>query len=120
MTRVTKAQVAEGMDTVIVGGCANGSVVLKIRMDAQWIELKRPDYIKPLTDSMQTVPEIVNEKDVYEIHPITLVNSNKHVAIFGIGVVEGMELTDAFSQLVTGYTENATQKLMAAGVVEQH
>ena len=120
MTQVTKAQVDAGMDCVIVGGCANGSVLLKVRMDAQWIELSRPDYIKPLEDSMQTVPEIINEKDKYEIHPITLVNSNKHRAIFGIGVVEGMELTDAFSKLVTGFTENVTQKLVAAGLVDQH
>ncbi len=120
MTQVTKAQVAAGMDCIIVGGCANGSVLMKVRMDAQWIELKRPEYIKPLTDSMQTVPEIVNESDRYEIHPLTLINSNKHQAIFGIGVVEGMELTEAFSQIVTGYTENVTQKLVAAGLVDQH
>jgi hypothetical protein len=120
ITQVTKAQVAAGMDCIIVGGCANGSVLLKIRMDAQWIELSRPEYIKPLEDSMQTIPEIVNEKDTYEIHPLTLINSDKHRAIFGIGVVEGMDLIDAFSQLVTGYTENVTAKLVAAGLVEQH
>jgi hypothetical protein len=120
MSQVTKAQVAGGMDCIIIGGCANGSVLLKIRMDAEWIELSRPEYIKPLEDSMQTIPEVVNESDIYEIHPVTLVNSDKHRAIFGIGVVEGMSLVDAFSQLVTGYTENVTAKLVAAGLVDQH
>jgi hypothetical protein len=120
MTNVTKAQVAAGMDCVIVGGCADGSVLLKIRMDAQWIELSRPEYIKPLENSYMDVPEIVNEVDHYEIHPITLVDSNKHRAIFGIGVVEGMGLIDAFSKLVTGYTENVTQKYVTAGLIDKH
>jgi hypothetical protein len=120
MTQITKAQFAGGMDCVIIGGCADGSVLQKIRMDAQWIELSRPDYIKPLENSLQTIPEIVNEVDTYEIHPITLINSDKHHAIFGVGVVEGMGLIDAFSKLVAGYTENVTQKYVAAGLVDQH
>jgi len=114
---LTKAQVAEGMDTVIVGGCASGLVLPKVRMDAQWIELSRPDYLKPLEDAMQPFPEIVNESDHYEIHPVALHNGPGKRAVFGIAVVEGQSLTWAFSQLVKGYGESLIQKYAAAGVV---
>jgi hypothetical protein len=106
-----------GMDCIVVGGCANGIVLQKIRMDAQFIELKRPEYIKPL-EAVDAMPEAASESDVYEIHAIQLVNTqDRSQAVFGIACVEGMKLTDAFSEIVKSHVEGVTQKLMAAGVV---
>jgi len=119
--KLTKKQIAAGMDCIIVGGCANGTVLQKIRADANWIELTRPDFIKPLEHSYQTVPEVINESDTYEVHPIALVNSEpRGAAVFGIAVVEGESLTWAFTELAKGYCENVTTKLIAAGIVERH
>lgn len=118
--QVTKQQVAGGMDAIIIGGCANGVIMQKIRMDAQWIELKRPDYIKPLASAFETMPEVMHESDKYEIHAIQLINSETNSpAIFGIGVVEGMSLTDAFSELCKSHVEGVTQRLMHAGLVDK-
>lgn len=114
---ITKKQVADGMDCVIVGGCAAGLVLPRIRMDAQWIELSRPEYIKPLERSTQTTPEIVNEKDNYEIHPIQLHNQPGHRSVFGIAVVEGRSLTWAFSELVKGYGNDLLSRLAAADLI---
>ena len=114
---LTKAQIKNGMDCVIVGGCAGGIVLPRMRMDAQWVELARPDFIKPLKDAMQPMPEIVNESDKYEVHPIQLHDSPGNRAIFAIGVVEGKSLTWAFSELVKGYAENVITKLAAHNLV---
>lgn len=114
---LTKKQIAAGMDCVIVGGCAAGLVLPKVRMDAQWIELSRPDYIKPLENSLQTTPEVVNESDHYEIHPIQLHNSPGNRAIFAIAVVEGRSLTWAFGQLVKGYSNDLLARLAAANLI---
>ena len=40
-----------GMDVIVVGGCADGSLLNDVRMDAEFIELRRPDYIKPLAST---------------------------------------------------------------------
>lgn len=114
----TKPEVAAGMDCIVVGGPANGLLLKKIRMDATWIELQRPDYIKPLASSFQTRPEIMHEKAKYEIHPISLKNSDdKRPAIFGIAVVEGQSLTWAFTQLVVGFVDDYTRKLLDEGIL---
>ena len=116
--QITKKQMKGGMDCVIVGGCANGIVLQKIRMDAQFIELRRPDYIKPLEAANSDMPEVKHEKDTYEIHAIHLTNTeNRGNAVFGIGVVEGQTLTWAFSELVKSHVENVTHKLMQAELV---
>lgn len=107
------------MDAIVIGGCANGVVLQKIRMDASWIELKRPDYIKPLASAFEKMPEVVNESDKYEVHAIQLTNSNRHQAVFGLCVVEGMSLTEAFSELCKSHVEVVTQRLMHAGLVDK-
>ena len=114
----TNPEVAAGMDCIVVGGCANGLLLKKIRMDATWIELQRPDYIKPLASAFQENPDIMHESDKYEVHPISLKNSDQpRPAIFGIAVVEGESLTWAFTQLVTGFVENYTRKLLDEGII---
>lgn len=108
------------MDCIVIGGPADGMLLKQIKQEATWIELSRPDYIKPLASAAQTMPEIVKEKEKYEVHPIGLQNSNeKENHIFGIAVVEGQTLTWAFSQLVIGYIENVTHKLLAAGLIQK-
>lgn len=117
---ITKQQVAQGMDCVVVGGCANGVILQKIRMDAQWIELQRPEYIKPIASAYESVPEVMSESDKYEIHAIQLTNTQDRTrAVFGIAVVEGMKLTDAFSELVKSHVETVTQRLMHANLVDK-
>jgi len=106
------------MDCIVVGGCADGTLLRGIRYDAEIIELRRPEHIKPLENSLQTMPDIVHESDRYEVHPLSLCNTNeKHPAIFGIAVIDGESLTWAFTQLVVGFVENSTAKLISAGVV---
>ena len=109
-----------GMDCIVIGGCASGLLLREIKMDATWIELKRPDHIKPLKSAFQDMPEIMHESDKYEVHPISLVNSSMpgRGHVFGIAVVEGKSLTWAFGELVKAHVENVTMKLRAANLVE--
>lgn len=109
----------QGIDCIVVGGPANGVLLKGIRPDATWIELARPDYIKPLASAFQTMPDIVKEKEKYEIHPLSLTNSDGTKHLFAIAVVEGESLTWAFSQLVIGYVENVTQQLLAEGLIDK-
>ncbi len=114
----SKRQVAGGMDCIVVGGCASGTVLKKIRADAQFIELRRPDHIKPLKSSYETLPDIEHESDQYEIHPISLRNTGAPQAtLFAIATVEGKTLTEAFTDLVVGYVEMETAKLVTAGII---
>lgn len=109
------------MDCIVVGGCANGLLLREIKQDAIWIELQRPDYIKPISSAAQKEPEVVSEKDVYEVHPIGLRNTDETgTRIFGIAVVEGESLTWAFSQLTLSHIENTVNKLMAKGLIDKH
>jgi len=108
-----------GMNCVIVGGCANGVILPNLRPDAQWIELKRPEYIKPLASSLQNAPDIVHETDKYEIHVIALTNTEtERSALFAIGVVEGKSLTWAFSELCKSHVEHITAQLIKAGHIQ--
>lgn len=110
--------VPQTMATIVVGGCANGVLLQEVRTDAQWIELGRPDYIKPLESATQEMPEVVRETDRYEVHPLMLTDSGDDRAhIYGIAVVEGQLLSWAFRTLVVGYVENVTNKLLAANLI---
>jgi hypothetical protein len=112
---------ATGVDCIVVGGCANGVLLKAIRPDASWIELARPEYIKPLASAFQAMPEVAHESDKYEVHPLSFTNAKgERPHLFCIAVVEGQSLTWAFSQLVIGYVENVTNKLMAANLIEKH
>jgi hypothetical protein len=109
------------MDCVVIGGCADGLLLRDLRVDAQMIELQRPDYIKPLASALQSNPEVIKQKDVYEVHPIGLRNTEESgPIIFGIAVVADKSLTWAFSQLVISHVENTTNKLVNEGLVEKH
>ena len=113
------------MDCIVVGGCANGVLLRAIQADAQFIQLARPDYIKPLESAFQEHPEVAKESDQYEVHSIGLYNSEENpimprrAHVFGIAVVKGETLTWGFSQLVIGYVENVTNKLLANGVIDK-
>lgn len=117
----SKKQIEQGIDVVIVGGCANGLVLKHVRPDAQWFELRRPDYIKPLAASFQDRPEIAHTSDKYELHPIELHNSDDPAVpvLFGIAVVEGQSLTWALTQLVTGFVNDYTRQLLDEGIIEK-
>ncbi len=106
-----------GMDCIVVGGCANSMILKNVRIDAAFIELNRPVGLKPLASSIQKIPEIVREKDTYEVHPISLVNDKKSRTILGIAVIQGRSLTWGFTELIKGYVLNATTEMIAAGVI---
>ncbi len=119
--RPTKKQIASGIDVIVVGGAADGQLLRGVNPDAQFFELSRPDYIKPLESKSQDQPEVVREKDIYELHPLSLRDSGNPVPhLFGVAVIDGQSLSWAFSQLVIGYVENVTQKLVAEGLIEKH
>lgn len=105
-------------DCIVVGGCADGVLLKAIRMDAQRIELSRPEHIKPIANSLQVNPEIIHEKDQYIVHPIGFRNDDdKRGQLFGIAVIEDQSLTWAFSQLVIAYVENVTARLVQSGAI---
>ena len=109
------------MDCIVVGGPANGLLLRQIRPDAQMIELRRPDYIKPLESAFQAMPEVAHEQGRYEVHPLSLKNTNEHRPhLFAIAVIEGQSLTWAFSQLVAGFVQDYTTRLVAEGLLEKH
>lgn len=108
------------MDVIVIGGCANGVLLRKVKTDARYIELSRPDYIKPLASARQKTPEVVKEKDTYEVHPIGLTNTGENdTHVFGLAVVAGQSLTWAYSQLVIGFVQNVTNQLMADGLIDK-
>lgn len=100
----------------VIGGCANGVTLPNVRIDAERIELKRPDYIKPIASATQKVPEIANESDVYIVHPLGMPNGEGKIAIVGIAVIEGQSLSWAFQQLVVAFAEKSVANLRAAGI----
>ena len=117
----TRPNPKKKMDCIVVGGCANGVLLKDLHPDAQFIRLSRPDYVKPLTEPNQTVPDIENIEDDYEIHPLGLVNTGARKPIlFGIAVVRDKSLTWAFTQLVIGFVEHTTAVLASEGLIEKH
>ena len=109
-----------GMDVIVVGGCADGSLLNDVRMDAEFIELRRPDYVKPLASAAQAMPEIMHESDRYEVHVIGLQDSEAQAqTVFGIAVVEGRALTWGFTQLILSHIQLTTRKLKEAGLIEK-
>lgn len=101
------------MDCIVVGGVANGLFLRRIRADATFIKLGQPQYARPLEHSTQTDVEMATEEDVYEVHPLSLVNSHdRNIAhVYGIAVIEGQSLTWAFKQLVLSHVEKSVREL---------
>jgi hypothetical protein len=98
-----------GMDCIVVGGVADGTLLRDVDMDAEYIELRRPEYIKPLA-APDAQPDVQHEKDVYEIHPIGLQDTERsQQTVFGIAVVSNQTLTWAFTQLIVTYVEKHTE-----------
>ena len=112
MQKIPKNAIAQGMSCIVVGGEADGLLLESVDPTQSHMALSRPDHLKPLASSTQVQPEIATKEDVYVIHPIGLQNDNGSRALFGIAVVEGQELSWAFSQLVIGFVENTTAKLL--------
>lgn len=108
------------MDCVVVGGPANGLLLRGVRTDATFVELSRPDYVKPLTDKNQKTPEIAKEKATYEVHVIGLTNTPKtpdtpaRTRLFGIMVPRDTTLTEGFTLLVQGFLQHAAEEIATA------
>jgi hypothetical protein len=106
------------LDCVIVGGVAGGQVI-KVKRDAGFFELRRPDYIKPLRDSGQLDPEVMHEKQIYEMHVIGLTDTgDPRTRLLGIGVVKGEALSAGFKQLIVAYVEKITAEHIQAGRIQ--
>ena len=111
------------MDCIIIGGCANGTLLRAIDASAELIELRRPEGIKPLVSQTQAMPEIMHEKDRYEVHPIGLTDDYDdlmNMKVFGIGIIEGKSIAWGFSQLVKSHVQFTALKLSEAGVVTKN
>lgn len=102
-----------GVDCIVIGGPANGTLLRDVHPDAEQIELKRPEYVKPLESSKQEQPCIQHEIGVYDLYPLELHNEDDSPpTLFLLAITEGQTLTWAFSQLVVGYIENETNKFV--------
>ena len=108
-----------GIDVIIVGGVAGGQLVRGVNPEAQFFKLRRPDYIKPLTDSGQLDPEVAHVEDTYELHLFEMWNDEDDAQLTGIAVVEGQTLSWAFLELVTAYVEKITAEHIAAGRIKK-
>ncbi len=113
--------IADGIDVVTVGGVAAGQVLRGVKADAQFFVLRRPDHIKPLTSSGQINPDLAYDEQVYELHVLELINSHQPMKphLFGIAVVEGMTLTQAFTELTVAYVEKITSELIREGHIDR-
>jgi len=111
----------EKMECVVVGGCADGTYLREIRSDAGTVRLARPKHIKPLANSRQSMPEVEEESDVYEVHVFDMAaTADLDTAIcarriMGIAVVEGRSAAWAFKQLVIAYLQQNLRQLKEKG-----
>ena len=107
------------MDCIVIGGCANGVLLREIRADAELIELRRPQHIKPLESPSQAFPEVHHEKDRYQVHAIHIVDFSKNgaVTLLGVATVEGRTLKWALEELIVGFVENTTMKMVQEGLI---
>lgn len=112
----------KGIDVVVVGGVAKGQLLRGVDPTAQFFELRRPDYIKPITYSKQLDPEVMHESDTYELHVMELRNSdNPTPSLMGIGVItgdEGQSLTWAMKEMIVAYVEKVTAEHIQAGRIQ--
>ena len=112
--------IADGIDVVTVGGVAGGQVLRGVRADADFFELRRPEYIKPLASSGELNPELAHESETYELHVLELHNSDQpnKPHVFGVAVAVPETLTFAFTELVVAYVEKVTAEHIKAGHIE--
>ena len=75
------------------------------------IELGRPLHVKPLASAMQKQPEIVREKDMYTVHPVGLAVGKNQQLVYGIAVVDGMTLPEAFEEIIVGFVRDTAEQL---------
>lgn len=98
---------------VAVGGVADG-LLFDVHADAQFVELSRPMYLKPLTSSTQQQPEVAEETGIYEVHLIGLTQHEElPPKLFAIAAVEGITIDEAFGTVMAGYIENTVNKQLA-------
>lgn len=97
------------MMCLCVGGVADGAVI-KIRIDAETIELGRPTYVKPLESRHQAQPEIAKETSTYHVN-IMWIPFEDTVVAFAIGVVDGQDAGWAMRELAVAYQEKSLEKL---------
>jgi len=99
------------MSCIFVGGVANGLFITSMDMGATAVELGRPQYVKPLASSKQENPDVVKESDIYIIHPIGLAVDDTMQAVYGIAVVEGMDISHAFEEIIIGFVRDTAEQL---------
>lgn len=90
---------------LLVGGL-NAAKRLDVKSDAQFIELKTLSHLRPIV-KMEEEPEPVYIKEIYEIHPFSLTDSQTpdKPALIAIGVPADKKLTWAMGELIRAYCE---------------
>ena len=95
------------MQAIVIGGAAHGMIIQSMRADATRIELRRPDYIKPLASPGQQHIETEDIFDEYEVCTIFLTGDNPEVPVpFGLVIESGKTVVWAMSELVKGFAQN--------------
>jgi hypothetical protein len=108
------------MQGIVIGGESSGMIITQIRVDATFIELSRPDYLRPLTSSDPNAqPDVAKVAEVYEVCTLWLLPKDKPDPIpFGLIIPEGKDTVWAFSELSKGFAENAIAKLKAENLIQ--
>lgn len=101
------------MQAIVVGGAANGMIVNQVLVDAERIELSRPDYIKPLAYSDQKEPEVERVRDTYQVCTLWLQGEQPDPVPFGLIIEDGKTVRWAVSELCKGFAQNVINELSA-------
>lgn len=108
------------MQGIVIGGESSGMIITQIRVDATFIELSRPDYMRPLTSSDPNAqPDVARSGEVYEVCTLWLTKKGKRDPIpFGLLIPEDKDIVWAFSELTKGFAHNEIEKLKAENLIQ--
>lgn len=101
------------MQAIVIGGAANGMIIKQMLVEAESIQLSRPEYLKPLAYSKQEQVEAEYIRDTYNVATLWLDNATDYPVPFGLVIHESMTVLQAYSELVRGFSENVIMQLAA-------
>lgn len=96
---------------LLIGGRCAGRRI-DVRSDGKYIELQTLSHLKPIVRPGEE-PEKVYIKEVYEIHPFQMVDTQTpdKPAVIAIGVPADKKLTWAFGEMVRAYCEQTEERM---------
>ena len=103
----------ELMDILVIGGIADGLFIRGIPTHVRGIQLRRPEFVKPLTSPTQQQPEIAKETQDYYIYQFGC-DTDKEDESITVGFATPMEsnMYEAFKALAVRYVHETVSKLM--------